>query len=231
MEYVFWPILIVIGLLARILLFIIGWKSLSIKTYRRLTKHKQSVVIFSHTSYADICILGLYMMCYPNRNHCVKTLVMPQLFSYLPFLKYFGAIPATKLEDSKCGAVQRICETLNKLPQFIFLISPKGSISRKPWRSGYYHITHQLQTNLIVAGLDYERKEVYISKTIKYQEYTQEQVETQLKSHLSEIVPLYPEREIMNIRTYDQQKLSIINSKHCLLCFSVIIITSLSMIV
>lgn len=206
-----------VSLLARAILLIMGWSLLNKDVFTQITKYDRTILVFSHTSYADFYILILYLLAYPDRLHHVRTLIKPQPFEYAgPILRKLGAIPATKLEDKNGGAVNRIVDTLKEHDKFIFLISPKGTIINRPWRSGYYHIAKELNSYLMVAGLDYEKKCVSVSKEISS---TQEEpiVREFLQEHLKTIVPLFPEEEVVTIRPHNNTKRGIINFTHTIL--------------
>lgn len=211
-----------ISILAKAVLFTMGWSLLHIDIFNQITKYDRTVLIFSHTSYADFYILILYLLAYPRRLHSVRTLVKPQPFEYAgPLLRWLGAIPSTKIEDKNGGAVNRIVNTLKECEKFIFLISPKGTIINKPWRSGYYHIAKDLNAHLMVAGLDYETKQVIVSKEISpsnEEPFVKEFLQDQLKP----IVPLFPEGEVVPIRSHDPNKRGIINRTRT---FSVLLLT------
>jgi 1-acyl-sn-glycerol-3-phosphate acyltransferase len=200
-----------VSILARIFLFIIGWKSLSDDVIHQITKYDRSVLVFSHTSYADFYIMMLYLFAYPKNLHMIKTLIKPQPFKYAgSLLTSLGAIPSTKVDDRNGGAVNRIINTLRQYEKFVFLISPKGTIINRPWRSGYYHIAKEFKINLMAVGLDYEKKEVIISDEISSfnDEIT---IENYLKDKLKTIVPLYPEDEIVPIRHHNTRQRSIVD--------------------
>jgi hypothetical protein len=108
---------------------------------------------------------------------------------------FFGCIPAPSLEDKcKNNFVKRIYDELKDVRPLKLLISPKGTVLNSPWKSGYYYIAKELNADVVVYGLDYEKKKlVYcgsheINKDVN--EFNQD-----MKDKFSEIVALYPERE------------------------------------
>jgi hypothetical protein len=143
-------------------------------------------------------------------------LVKPQPFIYAGgLLKRLGAIAATKVDEKNGGCITKIIAELSPKDKFIFLICPKGTIVKAPWRSGYYNIAKQLQVPLLVAGLDYEKKTVIASESINYDRPEQE-IKQFLFDKLKDIVPLYPKEEVVAIRKYNKNKLSIINYRRLL---------------
>ena len=214
-----------ISIIARIILYSIGWSSVSTRIFSQITKYDRVVLIYAHTSYADFFILILYLLSYPYSLHTVKTLVQPRPFKYFGwFLRPIGAIPSTKLEDKNGGAVARIVSELDKSDKFLFLISPKGTIANQSWRSGYYHIAQKLNIPLMIGAIDYERKAPHVSEHIS-SNHSELEIKSYLLSELSNVVPLYPEREIVPIRKHDISKRSIIDKRH--LCQTLIIFTTI----
>jgi hypothetical protein len=180
------------------------------QVFQQLALYPRTVIIFSHTSYADFFILSLYLLANPSELVRVKILIKPQVFQYFGFLlKRLGSIPATRLEDKNGGAVDRIIKEVGDDP-CLFLISPKGTIVRAPWRSGYYHIAQGLQAQIRVAGLDYEKKKVILFENLS-SKLSQEDLEIILKNQLKHIVPLFPEDEVVEIRKHNEKERSIIS--------------------
>lgn len=205
-----------LSLASKTILFAMGWKHPSDEIFDKLNRYPHTVLVFSHTSYADFYIMILYLLAYPDKLKYLRTLVKPQPFAYAGWLlKRLGAIPATKIEDSNGGAVARIVEELNRDLRCMFLISPKGTIVKRDWRSGYYYIAQQLDAKLRAAGLDYERKCVVVSDAICHTE-GEECVKGFLQDEMSEIVPLFPEEEIMPIRSHVEGRRSIMSKKRLL---------------
>ena len=189
----------------------------------KINKYDQTVIVFNHTTYADFYILALYILAYPYQLARAKVLVKPQPFKYAGWLlRKMGCIPSTQVEEKNGGAVPRIVKEMKAAGKAFLLISPKGTIMRHEWRSGYYHIAQQLKAPIMVAGLDYEKKAVITSDYhISYNE-TEENIRYYLYHNLGNIVSLYPEREDFHTRVHDPKKRSLIDFKHL---FKVITIT------
>src|SRR5205085_1367497 len=136
-----------------------------------LHEFQRAVLIFSHTSYADFYILLLYLLSYPDKLKDLKVLIKPQPFEYCfgycgKLLRSLGAIPSSDLNEKHTGGTSRIVNELKQSEKSLLLISPKGTIIKREWRSGYYHIAQSLNAKILVVGLDYEKKQAYISNTI-----------------------------------------------------------------
>jgi len=227
-RHVYTTLLFPLKFIARFILFSMGWQLLHNSILNRITEYDKSVLVFSHTSYSDFYILMLYLLAYPYNLSHIKTLVKPQPFAYAgKLLRAFGAIPATRVDDKNGGAVSRIVTELKQFDKFAFLISPKGSIIKREWRSGYYYIAKNLQANLIAVGLDYEKKCVIFSPDISYTK-SEENIRNFLREQLKEIVPLFPDEEVVPIRSHDATKRGIVNIQRLIVIISSIIIIGLT---
>lgn len=197
-----------LSILSFSILKIIGWSDINPNYLKLLHQHQRLICVFSHSSYYDFIIMLLYYFSYPNDLNHLKTLIRGDYFNYFGFLfRMVGGIPS----KNKCnGNVQRIIQELNEFQKFHFLISPKGTILRKEWHSGYYYISQELKTNLIAVGLDYETKNIKIGQILSYHNKEQD-LKTKLYQDLSEIVPLYPKQENMKIRIYNKDNLYVVH--------------------
>jgi hypothetical protein len=199
-------------MLARAVIFLIGWHPLDPAVAAKLNVSKRRILVFSHTSYWDFYIFAIYLLAYRQVIPPVRTLVKPQPFAYAGgLLRWLGAIPATQIEDKNGGCVDRVVKELSVQPNNAFMISPKGTILKHQWRSGYYHIAQKLAAPISVVGLDYEMHCVGMSDEIAS---TEEEAEVKqfCYSALSKIVPLHPAQENMEIRTFDKRRHGIIGS-------------------
>ncbi|MCJ7636569.1 MAG: hypothetical protein MUO21_03685, partial [Nitrososphaeraceae archaeon] len=168
-----------------------------------------------HTTYVDFYILLLYLCAYQKELGHLKTLIKPQPFRYAGrFLRWLGGISATSINDKNGGAVDRIVNELSRFDKFGFLISPKGTIVKSQWRSGYYSIAKQLNLKykiyFIVAGADYEKKCIIASKQVLF-DSDETIIREKLQKKLSKIVPLVPSDEIVPIRKHNPNKVSSID--------------------
>jgi 1-acyl-sn-glycerol-3-phosphate acyltransferase len=149
----------------------------------------------------------LYKLSYPNELNHVRTLVKPQPFEYAGwFLRKIGAIPSTRIEEKKGGAVTRIVNELKETPQCLFLISPKGTIIKSEWRSGYFVIAKELDAELI--AISHNKGESVVK------EY--------LQTQLSNIVPLFPDDEIVPIREHVVAHRNVVSNKRLAIIFGLI---------
>ena len=147
--------------LIRSLRYICGWKP--IETIPR----EDCVSVYCHTSYWEAFILFLY-----SQEACIITVIKPQLFTWWssPFLRALGYIPGLRLEDRGSGGVLALINKVKKHKEksnkpIIFLISPKGTIQNRPWRTGYKHIAQGLGWKIIPMIVDYSRRTIVFKTT------------------------------------------------------------------
>lgn len=202
-------ILRTLQIFAGIILAIMGWSRITKEIRHRFTREKRAILVFSHTTYWDFYIMLLYKFSHIDTLDGLKVLIKPQPFQYIgPFLRSVGGIQSTRLEEKSGGAVQRIVVDLTKYEKSLLLICPKGSILKKDWRSGYYHLARESGFPVIVVGLDYEKKMPYASEPIP-NSLEREEMDIRIRGELSKVVPLFPEREVVEIREHDPAKRSV----------------------
>lgn len=198
-------------IICSIILYIIGWNNINPKLTKIFSQNNKIVCVFSHTSYYDFFIMLLYKYKYYLVFQYMKVLIKPDYFNgilgYL--LTCIGGIPSTNVNIKNGGNLNKIVDTLNQTDKCVFLISPKGSILKREWRSGYYYIGQALKAPYVAVGLDYEYKNIYVGDVIKYDD--EKLLKDKLYDDLSQIVPLYPEQENMEIRKYNKNNISVVN--------------------
>jgi 1-acyl-sn-glycerol-3-phosphate acyltransferase len=120
-------------------------------------------MVYPHTSYYDGTIMLLYKKAYPDFGANIKFLIRPDL-TEIPLLGKFlvknGAIPSTFIQLKNGGRTKEIIDYLNTQSEFCFLISPKGTIRKSEWKTGYYYITKGTGAYIMALGLDYLKKEI-----------------------------------------------------------------------
>ena len=200
------------SLFAKGLLLITGWTLPNKVKYDKVVKEPKVVYIFSHSSLWDSVIFSLMCIAKPEIYQDVYTIMKPQMFDKLggrfkTLLESFRFIPATSRDTQGLGFVNNIVDRLVSKEKFKIMISPKGTINKAEWRSGYYWIANGLSCKLAVIGLDYETKELKVGQVYSYDD---EKLIDRLKTDLGTIVPLYPECEICNV-DYNYADISVID--------------------
>jgi hypothetical protein len=156
------------------------------------------VILYNHTSYWDGLILFLY-----HREANFIALAKPQLFNGWTrrILYNFGVIPTARLEDRGSNTVATILEIVQLVKEIpgrpkMIVMSPKGTIYKKEWRSGYKYLADGLNWPIKVALIDYHARKITVMSP--------NQDEDELKKTLGYAVPKNPENSEIPIHiSYD----------------------------
>ena len=81
-------------------------------------------------------------------------------------IKWNGGISVYR--NSKNNVVDQISELYNSKEKFVIGISPEGTRKKVDrWKTGFYHIAVKANIPIILAKLDYQKKEVGFIYTLK----------------------------------------------------------------
>lgn len=99
----------------------------------------------------------------------VKVQIMAKDTAFKPpfggFMRWLGGIPINR--KSSHGVVQQTVSQLKKNQQLFMALSPEGTRSgAKEWKSGFYVIAHAAKVPILVAVIDYGKKEIRFAGTI-----------------------------------------------------------------
>lgn len=126
---------------------------------------KKSIIIFApHTAHIDafygklgITELGIKF----------KFLSKKELF-FFPMnllMKKFGSIAVRGVKNQ--NAIYQIADLLNRSDELHIVISPEGWIKKvDDWNKGFYYMAKKANVPIIVASLDYKRKEMGVKGVI-----------------------------------------------------------------
>lgn len=190
-----------------VVLYVLGYNTRIPNLDDRFQKAPRSIMIFSHTSYWDFFFFILYYFAEPEFGRRVRVVMSGYYYRFCPWLlSRFGVIPAPSHSQQvaanreRIGFVQSTSEVLQKQLQFILMISPEGTIASAPWKSGYYALAKELQCPIIVGGLDYEKKSIYLSEPYDCLDASsidgmlpRDKVEPYLQQEMEAVTGLYPE--------------------------------------
>lgn len=174
-----------------------------------------SVVVFEHTSRWDFLVLLIAKASCTKVD--IRTIVKPQLFDGFsgimlgPILTALGCIAAPRLENRGTGSVNRLVEALQKLEShadkpIVLALSPKGTIQKAPWRTGYLALARCLDWDLRGAVVCFEKRRIGLGPPVDIHE-TPAYVEANLKRTMQLGVPLRPERSDLLCPHYDSFEL------------------------
>ncbi|MCM2288531.1 MAG: 1-acyl-sn-glycerol-3-phosphate acyltransferase [Sulfuritalea sp.] len=139
---------------ARLLLRLLGWKLIDLP--RRPAK--AVVIAYPHTSNWDFPVTLLALAALPFGAHWVgKDTMFRGPFG--PLLRALGGIEVNRRE--RTGFVERLADEFRRRENFHMIIATEGTRSRQDgWKSGFYRIALAAQVPVIMAVVDYAKREV-----------------------------------------------------------------------
>ena len=83
-----------------------------------------------------------------------------------PFGFIFRALGGTPVDRSKStNMVQALIDIFNEKDKFIFALSPEGTRKKvSKWKTGFYHVALGAKVPVVMATLNFEKKEILINK-------------------------------------------------------------------
>lgn len=158
-------------IIAKTILNKFGWKPPPDGLEKLFSTYKRIVIVYPHTSHYDAILMLLYKKAYPNFGKRLKFLIRPDL-TEVPLLGNFlmkeGAIPSMFIQIKNGGRSREIINYLNTQDSFCFLLSPKGTIRKSEWKTGYYYITKGTGSYIMALGLDYKKREIVYNEVYPY---------------------------------------------------------------
>lgn len=147
--------------ISRLILFkLLGWKyTMTVPDYS-----KYVVCLAPHTSNWDL-FLGKFFYWAVDRKS--NFLMKKEWFFWPlgPIFRSMGGIPVYR--DKKTSMTDRLAETAKQLEIFHLAITPEGTRSLNPdWKKGFYYIALKAGIPIVLAGVNYEKKEIHIDKEI-----------------------------------------------------------------
>jgi len=210
--------------ISKFILYIIGWKSFEqTEQVKRILSNERYVLTFSHTSSWDAVFFLLYKFAHPETFSRFRIIVKPQVYDSVPkwthsILNKIGFMKATAYENKNGGFVNTVVDTLKDKENFSLLISPKGKRENSPWRSGYFAIAKELNCDIMVCGLDYEKKRMIFFDPVSIKNKSREEIEPILMKQLSEIVPLYTECSEVSLRKHKKENITLFTISFIIIC-------------
>lgn len=145
-----------LSLLARFLLWILGWNKLTRTTSETLKGLPNCIGIYPHTSIWDGVIFACYKLSYPTLFPSFYTLVTERFWIW-PLSWIFANTGCICINNSKigCNQTEKILNVLRNQKSWVLFLSPKGTTNPKPWRKGFLVLATQLSVPIYVFGLNY----------------------------------------------------------------------------
>lgn len=138
----------------------LGWKVIG-----EFPDIKKSITVFApHTAHID----ALYGKLGITELGIKYTFLSKKELFFFPMdlvMKKFGSIPVRGVENK--NAIYQVVDLLNSSDELNIVISPEGWIKKvEKWNKGFYHMAVKAKVPIVVAYLDYNKKEVGIKGVI-----------------------------------------------------------------
>jgi 1-acyl-sn-glycerol-3-phosphate acyltransferase len=119
---------------------------------------KYVLVVYPHTSNWDfllgVCAAKAIRL---DAHYIGKHTLFRKPYGW--FFRSLGGIPVDRRR--KASLAQQLAERFDEADEFILGLAPEGTRSKTDhWKSGFYHIARAAQVPIVMAYLDYGRKEV-----------------------------------------------------------------------
>lgn len=181
------------------LLLILGWKPVENKI-RNIIGDGKYVLVYPHTSTLDFILYVLYYMSTKELRDKTIVPIHPKHDSWNWLIRGLGCITVTDREIKNGGSSRKIIDILNNMDNFVLMISPKGSLGKDEWRTGFYHIAKATGAKVVSGGFDYDRKEFIVKQPFDIYDMKYEEVTAKLKQDLYDICPLNVENSEFPIK-------------------------------
>lgn len=159
---------------------------------------KAVMVAAPHTSNWDFIFAraALFIMRIPVRFTIKKEWLH---FPLSLILNPLGALPIDRSpkEKKKKSMVQVMVDLFKSRDRLIVLVTPEGTRKRvDTWKTGFYYVAHNAQVPIILAYLDYAKKEAGIGPVFQPTGNIEEDIEA-IKSFYRKVTPKFPEQGVI----------------------------------
>lgn len=125
---------------------------------------KSIVVVAPHTSYWD-AVIGKYFLMRLGIKHVFLSKRTLFHFPFGLFMRAFGAIPVGNVKGH--NAINDVAEMLQKTGTLHVVICPEGGFpATQKWNPGFYYMALKAEVPIVVAYIDYQKKEAGIKGII-----------------------------------------------------------------
>ncbi len=140
--------------LARLALRAFGWTCVDLPQRPR----RAVMVVYPHTSNWDFPLGLLFKVAVSlDVNWVGKDALFRGPFG--PLMRWLGGIPVNRRQHT--GFVERMAAELRSREQFLIAIAPEGTRGLTPgWKSGFYRIARAADVPVLLAVIDYARREI-----------------------------------------------------------------------
>ena len=146
---------------ARFILKILGWKLIDLPQ----RPAKAIVIAYPHTSNWDFPVTMLALAALPFGAQWVgKDTMFRGVLG--PIMRALGGVAVNRRE--RTGFVERVVDELRRRESFHLVLATEGTRSLRPgWKSGFYRIAVAAGVPIIMATVDYGKREVGLLASIE----------------------------------------------------------------
>lgn len=153
---------------------------------------KKCIIIAApHTHWSDFFIAIFARSLFDNKN--VYFIGKKELFTFplKYFMNWLGGMPVNR--NSNSNSVDSIADLFNQNESFILALSPEGTRKKvSSWKTGFYYIAKKAKVPIVCAALDFENKQILISKPFDLTDDINEDI-SHLKSFFKGVKGKIPE--------------------------------------
>ena len=146
---------------ARFVLKLLGWKLLDLPQ----RPPKAVVIAYPHTSNWDFPVTLLALAALP---YSAQWVAKDTLFRGIlgPIMRALGGVPVNRRE--RTGFVERVADELRRRESFHLIIATEGTRRLQAgWKSGFYRIALAAKVPVIMAVVDYGKREAGLLASIE----------------------------------------------------------------
>ena len=144
-----------------ILKYILGWK---IKGEFPNNINSSIVIFAPHTSYYD-ALYGKLALNELGIKHIFLSKKELFIFPMNILMKWFGAIPVRGVYGE--NAIYKVTKMLKEDNFLNIVLSPEGKLAKAiNWNKGFYYMASRANVPIVVACIDYKKKEIEIKGII-----------------------------------------------------------------
>jgi 1-acyl-sn-glycerol-3-phosphate acyltransferase len=116
-----------------------------------------------------------------------------ELFRF-PFgwiFKALGGYPVDRSKNNKF--VDAVCDLYNSKDRFSICLTPEGTRSYAPvWKTGFWHIAHNLQIPIVMIAMNYQTKSIVIEKPFSTSDDIDSDI-SKMKDYFKNVPGYHPE--------------------------------------
>jgi 1-acyl-sn-glycerol-3-phosphate acyltransferase len=177
-----------------ILTSVLGWKITG-----EFPDVKKSIIIFApHTSYYD----ALYGKIVLNEFGIKHTFLSKKELFFFPMnfvMKLYGSIPIRSVKGN--NAIYQVVKMLEESQSLHIILSPEGTRTKvTKWNRGFYYMAWKAKVPIIVAYIDYQKKEIGIKGIIDNPDDINT-VMHQINTMYKDVTGKYPEKFSLDLKS------------------------------